>query len=514
MFRHASLPTKVFLTFFPLFFITVAIISYINYSTTQEEMMMQVQSAATAQANTIREAIVNMMITNERVEDSFLRKISSAGDIKNISILFKLDSLRLNEEYMADTGRIRRLSLRESSVWKLHPEIGAEIFSLTQPQWYLVCQKKIHDTRQITDVPHDKPMFIQTCEEMHALVPFVTEKKCTECHNVNTGSVLGTAVMNVPLDATAAHLAENAKRSLFIFFGFIVLSLIVNVFIFRKFINTPLRRLLHAIEEIGKGKTNVLRQNFARDEFGTLAVAFGQMEENLLRLKEEAMKNERLSALGQMASSIVHDFRNPMTNLSLAVERLQQYDKDTPERRQKMLKILEENIKRIDSMMQELLDYSSGSSALQMKEHEIGELVLAVQREYGFLFQQSNIQFSAQCLCAGTITLDRERFLRAISNLINNAADALTNGGAISFIVTENSDEVFFSVRDNGKGIPPEIHDTLFEPFVTYGKKKGTGLGLASVKRIVELHNGTISFTSEENKGTEFVISIPRRRVV
>lgn len=514
MFKHASLPLKVFLTFFPLFFITVAIISYINYSTTQEEMMAQVQNAATAQANTIREALVNMMITNERVEDSFLKKISSAGDIKNISILFKLDSLHLNEEYTADTARLRRLSLRESAVWKLHPEIGTEIFSLTQPQWYLVCRKKIHETRPLDDLQRDKPMFIQTCEEMHALVPFTAEKKCIDCHNVKTDAVLGAAIMNVPLDATAAHLAENAERSLFIFFGFIALSLIVNVFVFRKFINTPLRKLLRAIDEIGKGKTHVLQQNFARDEFGMLAVAFGQMEENLLRLKEEAMKNERLSALGQMASSIVHDFRNPMTNLSLAIEQLQHYEKDTPERRQRMFHILHENIKRIDSMMQELLDYSGGASVLQLKEHEIEELVLAVQNDYGFLFQQSNIQFSAQCLCTGTITVDSDRFLRAIGNLINNAADALVNGGIISFTITENSENIRFSVRDNGKGIPPEIHNTLFEPFVTHGKKKGTGLGLASVKRIVELHNGTISFTSEENRGTEFVITIPRRRIV
>lgn len=512
MFKNASLPIKVFLTFFPLFFTTVAIISYINYSTTQEEMMLQVQNAATAQANTIRESIVNMMITNERIEDSFLRKISSAGDIKNISILFKLDSLHLDEGYRDDTSRIRRLLNRESAVWNLHKDIGTEIFSLHHPQWQLICNKHIHDPRQITDLSRDKPAFVQTCEEMQALVPFVAEKKCTECHSVREGTVLGAAVMNVPLDATAAHLEENAKRSLYIFFGFIALSLVVNAFVFRKFINTPLRRLLHAIDEIGKGKTNVIKEKFAGDEFGTLAVAFERMEENLLQLKREAMKNERLSALGQMASAIVHDFRNPMTNLTLAIEQLQHIDASKPERREKMFTILYDSVRRIDGMMQELLDYSSGASALQYAQHDIESIVLALRNDYALVFQRSSIAFSIESSCQGKITADKERLLRALGNLINNAADAVSRNGKISLAISERDHGVSFSVRDNGKGIPTEIHSTLFEPFVTYGKKKGTGLGLASVKRLVELHEGTISFTSEPGIGTEFIITIPRNR--
>lgn len=114
--------------------------------------------------------------------------------------------------------------------------------------------------------------------------------------------------------------------------------------------------------------------------------------------------------------------------------------------------------------------------------------------------------------CEGTITVDKERLLRAIGNLVNNAADAITGNGKISVAIYEQDSTVLFSVHDNGKGIPAEIHETLFEPFVTHGKKKGTGLGLASVKRLVELHNGTISFTSGAGVGTEFIVAIPRNR--
>jgi len=510
MFKGASLPVKVFITFFPLFFATVAIISYINYSTTQEEMLIQVQNAATAQANTIREALVNMMITNERVEDIFLRKIASAGDIKNISILFKIDSLHLEEEYYDDSARIHRLMHREAEVWKAHAIADTEIFSYETPHWYLLCSRKIHDTQSISNLSSNTPAFIHTCEEMQAIVPFRAEKKCLECHQVNEGKVLGAAVMSVPLKSAAVHLQDNAKRSLYIFFGFIAIALVVNAFVFRKFINSPLKKLLRALEEIGKGRTHMLQGSFESNEFGMLAVAFERMQENLERLKEEALKNERLSALGQMASSIVHDFRAPMTNLSLTVEQLQNHGSLAPERRERMFVILHESIQRIDKMMQELLDYSKGVSSLQLSDCKVEEIAQTLHDELGFRFQNSAIQFSVTNLCKGTAALDKELFLRALHNLINNAEDAIPNGGSIAVEIGGQPDCVVFTIRDNGKGIPKEIHNTLFEPFVSFGKKKGTGLGLASVKRAVELHKGTITFSSEEGTGTAFILTIPR----
>ena len=97
-----------------------------------------------------------------------------------------------------------------------------------------------------------------------------------------------------------------------------------------------------------------------------------------------------------------------------------------------------------------------------------------------------------------------------LGNIINKAQDAIPEKGMISVLIEEKNGSIRFAVEDNGKGIPEEILADLFEPFVTSGKKKGTGLGLAIVKRIVELHNGVISFSSEIGKGTEFIITIPR----
>jgi signal transduction histidine kinase len=94
-------------------------------------------------------------------------------------------------------------------------------------------------------------------------------------------------------------------------------------------------------------------------------------------------------------------------------------------------------------------------------------------------------------------------------NIINNAQDAMPQGGELHLTVDRDDGTIRFTITDSGNGIPPEIRDRMFEAFVTAGKKKGTGLGLAITKRIVDQHGGTIEVQSEPGKGTTFVVSIP-----
>ena len=516
MLKNLSLPFKVFIIFFPLFFIAVAVISYFNYSATQEQMMSQVQNAATAQANTIKEALVNMMVTNESIDDNYLKKVSSSGDIKDIHILFRLDSLHFDEEFMEDDARRTRLIRREVDVWDVNKNFGGEVFHTKEPQWFLTCNKKLHPTKIISNLSADKPAFLQSCEEMQALIPFVAEKKCQRCHNVELGSVLGAAVMSVPLAQTATHLEANALRSLYVFVGFLALSLVLNGFVFRKFIETPLKKLIGITESIGKGTTldRKLKDDFDNDEIGRLAVAFDQMQENLQRVQKELVKSERMSAVGQMASSIVHDFRTPMTAVTLISDYLKKNKTMDEEQRVKKFDQLYGAIRQMDDMMQELLDFSKGGFQLNYVACTAEEIAEAVQQDYEQHFKDSKIRFAISSHSAGKLTLDKDRIRRVLNNLINNSEDAMPNGGIISVLMEDVNSKLRIAVEDNGTGVPAEIRDSLFEPFVTHGKKNGTGLGLAVVKKVVELHNGTISFTSEAGKGTEFVILIPRSPAV
>lgn len=512
MLKNLSLPIKVSIIFFPMFFAAVSLISYINYSTTQEQMMSQVQDGATAQANTIRESLVNMMITNERVDDGYLRRISSSGDIRDISILFRLDSLHFDESRLEDDEVRSRLIQREVEVWDKHKRFNNEVFLTTTPQWFLTCKKKIHDTKQIYDLRTDKPAFLQSCEEMQALIPFVAEKKCVSCHEVQIGKVLGAAVMTVPLEQTAIHLEENALRSLYVFIGFLGLSFALNGFVFRKFIAKPLKKLVGVTETIGKGEQldHTLIVDFDNDEIGKLAGAFEEMQKNLQSVQGELVKNERLSAVGQMASSIVHDFRTPMTTLMLTIDQLKKEGGLDPENRKRKFEQLQTSINSINGMMQELLDYTKGTFHLNYEQCFVTDFAELLQKEFELRFKNSAISFTLRTQCAGSMMVDKERIMRVLGNIINNAHDAMPEGGTIGVIIEEKNGNIRFAVEDTGKGIPEEIRDTLFEPFVTSGKKRGTGLGLAIVRRVVELHQGTISFISEIGKGTEFVVTIPR----
>ncbi len=512
MLKNLSLPIKLSIIFFPLFFTAIALISYFNYSATQEQMMAQVQNGATAQANTIREALVNMMITNERIDDKYLQKVSSSGDIRDISILFRLDSLRFDEERLADDEVRTRLIRREVDVWDKHKNFGKEVFSTTTPQWFLTCNKKIHPTKMIVDLSADKPVILHSCEEMEALIPFVAEKKCTRCHNVEIGSILGAAVMRVPLEATAIHLEENALRSFYVFIGFMVLTIVLNGFVSRRYIINPLKKLIAAAESIGSGTKidHSLSKKFANDEIGKLAASFEQMQNNLDRVQRELVKGERLSAVGQMASSIVHDFRTPMTTLSLTADYLQRNETLDPLQRAKKFGQLHDAVRRMNDMMQELFDYSKGDFQLNYEQVSIEAFAESLQKDFELQFEDSTIRFALSCRSVGKMYVDKGRLQRVLSNIINNARDAIQEKGMISVLIEEKNGNIRFAVEDNGIGIPEEIRADLFEPFVTSGKKKGTGLGLAIVKRIVELHNGTISFSSEVGKGTAFVITIPR----
>jgi signal transduction histidine kinase len=102
------------------------------------------------------------------------------------------------------------------------------------------------------------------------------------------------------------------------------------------------------------------------------------------------------------------------------------------------------------------------------------------------------------------------KLLRILENLVGNAIEAVTDGCKIEIRGTSRDDLVDITISDNAGGIPVEIRDKFFEPFVTHGKKRGTGLGTAIVKSLVEAHGGEIAFECEDGVGTVFTITLPK----
>jgi signal transduction histidine kinase len=324
--------------------------------------------------------------------------------------------------------------------------------------------------------------------------------------------VIGAAHMVIPLSTTTAALRANAFRSVSIYGAFVIVVLIVGFVVYRKFVARPLGVLVKATEVLGEGNLeHEIAHLFDHDEFGKLATAFEDMQVRLREVQKQLVHKERLSTVGQMASSIIHDFRSPMTGVSLGIERLRLAERLTVEERDRVFHLVMTSVERMNHMMQELLDFARGEVKLNYREHDVKEFVNGIHRLMEMDMTRKEIRFTCECAYTGSSVLDRDRLQRAIVNVLSNAEDATPRGGTISLKATSADGLLVFHMEDSGPGIPAEIRDRLFEPFATYGTSRGTGLGLAITRRIVEEHFGEISFESQPGKGTVFSIKLPLR---
>lgn len=509
MFQKLKLSTKILIVLLPPFFLAVAAIVYFSYASQEAASFEQAQVAATVQAMTIRESLVDQMVSNYSVDPDFLTRVSRAADLADLDIWFLTDSLKLKEEYLTP----RRLTrLRQTELRGDQREHGnaLEVYSTGEPLWLLTCRLGEHDDAPIGDISPNHPKFLNACEELKAVVPFKAETKCQECHAVRVGSVLGAAQMVLPLSKTTAAIRASAVRSITIYVLTSVLAVLLGVVVFRRFVASPLSTLVRATESIGDGKLDAsIAPGFGGDEFGLLARAFDEMQVRLREAQRELLHKERLSTVGQMASTIIHDLRSPMTGVTLGVDRLQHGDRMNDEERAKVFKLVKGSIERINRMLQELLDFSRGHVRLDYAECNVEELVGRIVQLAELDMQVKGIRFTCDNQFQGTALIDMDRLQRAIMNILSNAEDATPAGGEIHLGISSDDGLLQFRIRDTGPGIPEEIRGRIFEPFATFGKARGTGLGLAITQRVVEEHFGEIAFESERGRGTTFTIKIP-----
>ena len=227
-----------------------------------------------------------------------------------------------------------------------------------------------------------------------------------------------------------------------------------------------------------------------------------------LRIYSEKIQSEKMASVGQFASTIIHDIKNPMTIIKSIVEVLGDEDYSEAEK-SKYLTILQKEIDRLIGMLNDLLDFARGTITLNMQEIKLDEFIREIADFYKKTMEDKKIAFTVDVHSNYTLKLDRDRMWRCIGNIIANAVDVLGEGGKIAVSAEKKIFDVIIKIEDNGPGIPQAIISKMFEPFVTHGKKNGTGLGLSIVKKIVESHGGNITFKTSPDKGTIFYISLP-----
>lgn len=216
---------------------------------------------------------------------------------------------------------------------------------------------------------------------------------------------------------------------------------------------------------------------------------------------------EKMALIGEMVNTIIHDFRSPVTGIHLASVMLKEThpDEDTIE----WCDIIQAQVKRMLGMAEEALEYASGNAILKKEPVKLKTLLQQFEKLNRIYFKDAHVNFKFD-VPEILVNVDENKLMRVLQNLVGNAVEAFKgNGGCIEVTARGNTKSVEIQICDNGPGIPEAIRDNLFDPFVTHGKRGGTGLGTAIAKSIIEAHNGEIGFQSN-GKGTTFYITLPQ----
>ncbi len=222
----------------------------------------------------------------------------------------------------------------------------------------------------------------------------------------------------------------------------------------------------------------------------------------------DVMRSERLSLVGSIAHSIIHDLTNPICIVRCCSDLISSETNDP--RLRELTRMLDGAVDGMLAMTQELHDYARGTTRLKKQLVSIWGLLDQLNQSALRLLPGKNIQFVKHVRYDGDIEIDVIRFTRVLTNLIKNSREAMPDGGILTLTTDLVQDEVVLRLSDTGAGISSELLPKLFDPFVTHGKPDSTGLGLAISRSVVEAHGGKISITSVHGNGTTVDIRLPK----
>jgi PAS domain S-box-containing protein len=231
--------------------------------------------------------------------------------------------------------------------------------------------------------------------------------------------------------------------------------------------------------------------------------------DSLESINTQLQVSERLAALGRITAGVAHEVKNPLNSMRLWLENLKESlsdDGDTGARQ--AVRVLDSEIDRLDAVVKRFLDFTRPME-IRLEATNLAALLRDVLAVALPQLQQANVEVSQNLIAdVPEVFADRGLLRQAVLNLVLNAVDAMPDGGQLRLMLDRKGDMAEISVADTGKGIPPENQQKIFQLFFTT-RPGGSGIGLASTFRIVQLHNGSIDFTSEVGRGTTFRIELP-----
>ena len=304
------------------------------------------------------------------------------------------------------------------------------------------------------------------------------------------GAPVGTLSIFRSPGGAGQQLADLQRDLIWMWAAAMLLSLVFSFFLARRIVE-PIGALDRAAMEIAEQRYDGRLPVTSNDELGRLAATFNSMSGSLEAARGELIRQERISTVGRMASSIVHDLRNPLAAIYAGAEMLIDSDNLAPQQTKRLATNIYSASRRVLEMVQELLDAAKGKKG-EIETCRLSEVVEAAVESQ----EVAHIRFRVAIPEGLELPMDRARMERVFVNLIANAIEVMPGGGEISIVATVVGRDVTVAVSDQGPGIAAEVKERLFQPFTSFGKRNGLGLGLALSRQTVLEHGGDLTATN------------------
>jgi nitrogen fixation/metabolism regulation signal transduction histidine kinase len=321
------------------------------------------------------------------------------------------------------------------------------------------------------------------------------------------------AILNIPYEENSDFYNQEAENFLSRYAQVFIIMFIISILISYLLSSNITKSISQISEKLGITQLNERNQKLklqpGNQEINALILAYNNMVDTLEESAQKLAQSEREHAWREMAKQVAHEIKNPLTPMRLTIQSFQRkFDVNDPEISQKLNDFSETLIQQIDTMTTVASAFSNFANMPTQQNEQLN--IVQVCKTALEIFNEDYVAFKTSENDIFT-SFDRTQLTRIVTNLVKNAIQSIPENQEIKSVVVEilKEDTNFvLKVSDNGIGISTENAAYIFEPKFTT-KNSGMGLGLAIIKKIIENYNGSISFESEEEKGTLFTVKLP-----
>ncbi|MFH1313757.1 MAG: ATP-binding protein [Candidatus Eisenbacteria bacterium] len=307
---------------------------------------------------------------------------------------------------------------------------------------------------------------------------------------------------------------ERLNRSFFypfiIVYAVILLLSLAFAFLMSERLARPIRRLVDATSAVARGDWRIQIKREAGGEIGTLVDSFNQMVSRLDTQRRRLSDLEKMASWREVGRHLAHEIKNPLLPIRLTVQEMKDQYTGDDERYGALLsesvRVVEDELSHLQKLVKEFSSFAR-MPGLSPVQGSIADLA----KDVSLLYPQIKTTIDAEQGLPRSV-FDPDQLRRVLINLFDNSLSVFASGhqGRIQMRIRSEGDTMVLRFADNGPGIPAENISKIFDPYFST-RKGGTGLGLAMVKNIILLHEGTIEATGRENEGASFTITLPAR---